>query len=64
MTIKASFDDGRTWAPENWILLDESRGRGYSCLTSVDEQHIGILYVGSQADMIFQKVALKELLLQ
>jgi sialidase-1 len=62
MTIKVSFDDGKTWPEEHWLLLDEGRGRGYSCLTSVDEQHIGILYEGSQADMIFQKIPLKELL--
>ncbi len=62
MTVKVSFDDGRTWPSEHWILLDEDRGRGYSCLTSVDEQHIGILYEGSQTDMIFQKIPLKELL--
>ena len=60
ITIKVSFDDGKTWPQESWILLDEGRGRGYSCLTSVDEQHIGILYEGSQADMIFQKIPVKE----
>jgi len=64
MTIKISFDDGKTWPKENWLLLDEGRGRGYSSLTSVDEQHIGILYEGSQADMTFQKIPLKELILQ
>lgn len=62
ITIKVSFDDGATWPAEHWILLDEGRGRGYSCLTSVDEQHIGILYEGSRADMTFQKIPLKELI--
>jgi sialidase-1 len=62
ITIKVSFDDGKTWPQEHWILLDEGKGRGYSCLTSVDEQHIGILYEGSQSDMIFQKIPLQELL--
>jgi sialidase-1 len=57
-----SFDDGKTWPKENWLLLDEGRGRGYSSLTSIDEQHIGILYEGSQADMIFQKILLRELI--
>ena len=61
MTIKVSFDDGETWPPKYWLLLDEEKG-GYSCLTSVDEQTIGILYEGSQADMVFQKIALKELI--
>lgn len=62
MTIKVSFDDGATWPEENWILLDEKKGRGYSCLTSIDEQTIGILYEGSQADMTFQKIDVDELI--
>lgn len=62
MTIKVSFDDGATWPEENWILLDEKKGRGYSCLTSINEQTIGILYEGSQADMTFQKIDVNELI--
>lgn len=62
MTIKISFDDGETWPEKYWTLLDVGKGRGYSCLTSIDEQTIGILYEGSQADMVFQKISLNELL--
>jgi len=62
MTIKVSFDDGKTWPEEYWLLLDEKRGRGYSCITSIDEQTIGILYEGSRADMTFQKIRLSEIL--
>jgi len=62
MTIKVSFDEGATWPTKYWLLLDVGKGRGYSCLTSIDEQTIGILYEGSQADMIFQKIALSELI--
>jgi len=61
MTIKVSFDNGETWPEKYWMLLDQKSGRGYSCLTSIDEQTIGILYEGSQADMVFQKIALSEL---
>ncbi len=61
MTIKVSFDDGETWPEKYWLLLDEKKG-GYSCMTSVDEQSIGILYEGSQSDLVFQKIALKELI--
>jgi sialidase-1 len=61
-TIKVSFDNGQTWPEEYWILLDEGRGRGYSCLTSIDEQTIGILYESSRADMTFQKISLSEIL--
>lgn len=60
LTIKASTNDGQTWPQKSWVLLDEWKSRGYSCITSVDEQHIGILYESSQADMVFQKIALTE----
>lgn len=62
ITIKVSLDDGNTWPEEHWILLDERKSRGYSCLTSIDENTIGILYEGGGADMTFQKIALSELL--
>jgi len=63
-TIKMSFDDGLTWPEKYWILLDERRGAGYSCLTSIDEDIIGILYEGSQAQMTFQKIDISEYLVE
>ncbi len=62
MTIKVSDDDGETWQNDKKILLDEGKSRGYSCLTSIDGDTIGILYESSQADLVFQKIRLKELL--
>lgn len=61
ITLKASYDDGNTWPEEKYILLDEYSGRGYSCITSVNDTTIGILYESSQADMVFQTVSLEEL---
>lgn len=61
MTLKVSFDDGLTWPEANWVLLDEGRSRGYSCITSVDDGHIGVLYESSQADLVFQRIPLGEL---
>jgi sialidase-1 len=61
-TIKASFDDGLTWPEKYWIELDEGRGAGYSCLTSIDKNTIGILYEGSQAHMTFQRILISEFL--
>ena len=61
-TIKVSFDDGSTWPEKYWLELDAGIGRGYSCLTSVDENTIGILYEGSQSQMTFQKILLSEFL--
>lgn len=58
MTIKASLDDGTSWPKEYWLLLDDMKSRGYSCLTSVDVRTLGILYESSQADLVFQKIAL------
>ncbi len=62
MTIKASTDEGITWPQEYWLLLDEGSGRGYSCLTKIDEETVGILYEGSQADLIFEKIEISEIL--
>ena len=61
-TIKVSFDDGLTWPEKYWTELDAGKGSGYSCLTSVDENTIGILYEGSQAQMTFQKILISELI--
>ncbi len=61
-TIKVSFDDGLSWPEKYWMELDEGRGAGYSCLTSIDENTIGILYEGSQAQMTFQKILLEDLI--
>ena len=62
MTIKASLDMGLTWPIEKQILLDELTGAGYPSLTSIDKDHIGIVYEGSQANLVFEKIALKEIL--
>jgi sialidase-1 len=60
ITIKASTDNGETWPEKYRIMLDEGTGNGYSCITSVDNDHIGILYEGSQADMVFQKIRVSD----
>lgn len=61
MTIKASLDDGMTWEQNNQLLLYEDNGYGYSCLTMVDENHVGILYEGAR-DLYFEKVPVNEIL--
>ena len=62
ITIKISFDGGYTWSEENQILLDEGYNWGYSCLTMVDKETIGILYESSVAHMTFQSVKLKDII--
>ena len=61
ITVKASLDGGITWPDEYQLLLDEGTGWGYSCLTMIDEETIGILYESSVAHMTFQVIPLREL---
>ena len=61
ITLKVSYDEGNSWPEEKAILLDAYSGRGYSCITSVNDSTIGILYESSQADMVFQTVQLEEI---
>lgn len=61
ITIKISFDGGVTWLPEHQLLLDEGDNWGYSCLTMIDKETIGILYESSVAHMTFQAVKLKDI---
>ena len=61
ITLKVSYDEGNSWPEEKAILLDEYSGRGYSCITSVNDSTIGILYESSQADMVFQQIPVREL---
>lgn len=62
ITIKASLDGGLTWLPEHQLMLDKADGWGYSCLTMIDQETIGILYESSVAHMTFQAVKLKDLI--
>lgn len=59
ITIKISLDGGNTWAHQ--LLLDEGENWGYSCLTMVDKETIGILYESSVAHMTFQCIKLKDI---
>lgn len=59
ITIKASLDGGVTWPYK--LLLDEGDGWGYSCLTMIDPETVGILYESSVAHITFQAVKLKDI---
>ena len=60
ITIKASADQGNSWPGDHQILLDSGTGWGYSCMTVINEKHLGILYESSQANMTFQIIPLEE----
>ena len=62
ITLKMSLDGGNTWLPEHQLLLDEGTSWGYSCLTMIDRETIGILYESSVAQMTFQRIPLRALL--
>ena len=63
MTIKISMDGGNTWSPEQSasVRLKEYNW-GYSCLTMIDKETIGILYESSVAHMTFQSIKLKDII--
>lgn len=61
ITIKTSFDEGMTWPEANQIELYQDNTYGYSCLTMVDDDNLGILYEGNK-ELFFQKIPLAELL--
>lgn len=61
-TIQVSFDDGKTWPSSHHLLLDEGRALAYPSLTQIDDEHIGIVYEGSQSHLVFERFTLAELL--
>ena len=62
ITIKASLDGGLTWPAEHQALLDEAEGWGYTCLSMIDKETVGIFYESSVAHMTFQAIKLTDLI--
>ena len=62
ITVKLSTDGGLTWPAAQQVLLDEGESWGYSCLTMIDRETVGILYESSTAHILFQAIPLKDLL--
>lgn len=62
ITIKASLDNGITWNESNQLLLDEEENWGYSCMTMIDKETVGILYESSAAHMTFQSIKLTDII--
>lgn len=55
LTIKASLDLGETWLPAHQLLVDERKSFGYSCLTKIDGNTLGLLYEGVR-DLYFVRI--------
>lgn len=60
-TIKASLDLGESWSEKNQLLLDERTGYGYSVLTKIDDNTLGILYEGER-DLYFLRVPVSDII--
>ncbi len=61
ITIKASLDLGETWLPANELMLDERLSYGYSALTKIDDETIGILYEGEK-DLYFMRIPVADII--
>lgn len=61
MTIKASLDGGVTWPVQYHAELNSDDSYGYSCLTMIDDNTLGILYEGVK-ELYFQKIPVAGLL--
>ena len=59
-TVRLSRDGGNSW--NNGILLDEEENWGYSCMTMIDGDTVGILYESSVSQLLFQAVKLKDII--
>ncbi|MCK5941810.1 MAG: exo-alpha-sialidase [Planctomycetes bacterium] len=60
LTVKVSRDDGVSWPPSMWTTYDQRRGFGYSCLTRIDRDHVGVLYEGVR-ELLFQRFRIERL---
>jgi sialidase-1 len=61
ITVKASLDGGLTWPKEYQVELNSEPGYGYSCMSMIDNQTIGIVYEGTK-ELYFQKIPVADLL--
>lgn len=57
-TLKCSVDNGETWPEDLWLELDACKGAGYSCMAMLDNETLGVVYEGSGACLVFQRVKL------
>ena len=49
-----------TW-PEV-LEVDEGQGAGYSCMVSVDNETIGVIYEGSGANLVYQQIKISDII--
>lgn len=61
MTVRASLDLGETWKSANARLVDMRKTFGYSCLTKIDDNTLGILYEGER-DLFFIRIPVSDII--
>lgn len=59
LTLKYSKDNGMTWS--EGLILDKGESFGYSSITVIDDQTIGVLWEGSEFQMTFRAIKKSEL---
>ena len=59
-SIRCSLDEGMTWP--SVLEVDEGQGAGYSCMISVDNETIGVLYEGSGACLVYQQIKIGDVI--
>lgn len=60
LTLKLSLDEGQTWPEQYQMLIYQPGSYGYSCLTQIDPETLGVFYEGG-GDLYFQRLDLNEL---
>lgn len=61
LSVRWSLDSGLSWPEEQTLLLDAGSSAGYSCLTMIDAETVGIVYECSRAHLAFQRIPLEDL---
>ncbi|WP_266202426.1 sialidase family protein [Pontibacter kalidii] len=61
ITLKASTDLGETWPSGNELLIDERGTYGYSALTKIDDNTLGLLYEGVK-HLYFVRIPVQEVI--
>jgi len=62
ITIKASLDSGLSFPETYQVMIDEDESWGYTCLTMIDKETVGIFYESSTAHMTFQAIKLQDII--
>lgn len=61
ITLKASLDLGESWQEVNKLLIDGRKSFGYSALSKVDDETIGIVYEGIR-ELYYLRIPVKEII--